>query len=124
MCFETCPGTVSSDTPSHVITRGRNAPITAPRLMRKVWTTYPSVFCESSSMSATRARNGCMVTLKERSMKRRMNAPIARGAIARSTGQFGIRSRAMVEMTAPPRMYGIRRPNLVQVPSENMPMMG
>ena len=92
--------------------------------MRKVWITNPSVFCESSSISVTRALNGCIVMLKDRSMNRRMRAPIASGANARSVGQFGMRRRAMVEMMAPPRMYGILRPNLVQVPSENIPTIG
>ena len=78
--------------------------MTAPRLMRKVWITNPSVFWESSSISVTRALNGCIVMLKDRSMNRRMRAPIASGANASSVGQFGISRRAMVEMMAPPRM--------------------
>ena len=75
-------------------------------------------------MSATSALNGCMVTLKERSMKRRMNAPIARGANARRVGQFGMSISAIVEINAPPSIYGMRLPNLVQVPSENIPTIG
>ena len=49
---------------------------------------------------------------------------MANGAKASRTGQFGIRSKATVEMTAPPSMYGIRLPKRVQVPSENIPTMG
>ena len=75
-------------------------------------------------MSATSALKGCIVTLKERSMKRRMNAPIASGANARRVGQLGISINAIVEINAPPSMYGMRLPNLVQVPSENMPTIG
>ena len=100
----TLPGAASSGTPIQVISSGRMAPTTAPRLIRKVCTTYPRVFCESSSMSATSARKGCIVTLNERSMKSRMKAPMASGAKASRRGQLGMSIRAIVEMTAPPRM--------------------
>ena len=92
--------------------------------MRKVCTTKPWVFWLSSSISVTRALKGCMVTLNDRSMNRNTSAPISSGAKASSLGQLGIRNRARVEMTAPKSMYGRRRPSFVQVPSENMPMIG
>ena len=57
-------------------------------------------------------------------MKRRMNAPIASGANARRVGQLGMSINANVEINAPPSIYGMRLPNLVQVPSENMPTIG
>ncbi len=75
-------------------------------------------------MSATKARNGCMVTLNDKSMNNRMNAPIASGAKANSNGALGIKASASAETTAPPRMNGMRRPQRVQVPSENNPTMG
>ena len=98
--------------------------MTAPRLIRKVWTTYPLVFWLSGSMSDTSERKGCIVTLNDRSIKRRIRAPIRSGANARSFGQFGMSIRATVEMTAPARIKGLRRPSLVHESSDSIPMMG
>ena len=57
-------------------------------------------------------------------MNSRMKAPMASGAKASSLGQLGMSSSASAEISDPPRMKGMRRPQRVQVPSEKSPTMG
>jgi hypothetical protein len=76
----------------------------------------PWAFCSSGRLSATKARNGCMLALMVPSSTQSSPAAI------QTDGQLGIKTRASDARIAPPRINGRRRPSRVQMRSLDCPI--
>ncbi len=90
----------------------------APTPMKSDCITKPAVRWPASSLSATKARNGSMLTLMDAS--RIQSSPAA----IHSALEVGMKKSATTARMAPTRKYGRRRPSGPQVRSLSAPTIG